>query len=170
VRDLEERTRHVIIDEGDKQTRREQIMQKNHARELGLQRNQIGEAAEQKVDSAEVEKRAVRSDSEFKARLAQREFGMKYNETVKNYEKVIADMKDEHEDILRDVRLESERNMKDLERRARMAYEEQQKAHQFQLAESELQQKERERAISASYEAELEKMRKTNQMLSKKRG
>lgn len=169
VRDMEERTRSIIVDESGRMNKREHGMLKKHATEMEMQKVQIQGAVAETLDQAELEKKAVRSDAEYKDRLKEREFASKYNDMVKSYERQIADLKDEHEAILRDTKLNSGKEMRDQERQIRSLLEDIERAHKFEMASAEQSRKERERVLEENYQNELSKIRKTNQMLMKKR-
>ena len=168
VRDMEERTRSVIVDESGKMQKREHATLKQHARELEMQRNQIQGQVDETLDQATLDKKAVRSDADYNMRLKEREFNSKYTDMIKAYERHIAELKDEHELELRSKTLDLGKQARDQERQLKAMMDEQERAHKFQLAEAEQSRKERERLLNETYENEVSKLRRHNQMLMKK--
>ncbi|MCM0606680.1 MAG: hypothetical protein KA715_11365 [Xanthomonadaceae bacterium] len=169
VRDMEERTRSVIVDESGRMNKREHANLKKHATEMEMQRAQIEGQVSETLDQAQLEKKAVRGEAEYKYRLKERQFSAKYNDMIKTYERQIAEIKDEHEAALRDQKLVSGKEMRDQERQIKALLEDIERSHKFEMATAEQTRKERERLLEETYQNELSKIRRTNQMLMKKR-
>jgi hypothetical protein len=118
---------------------------------------------------AEARLSSLRSETTSQAKLAQRAFTARQNEIIREYEKKLVDQKTEMDFKLQDVKAESQVELRATERRAKQELEAQARGYEQRIAQLEAQNKERERYITQNYQEELDRTRRSHELLSKKK-
>jgi hypothetical protein len=141
----------------------------DHARVLDQQRREYDDIVQNLKNDASDRLTAQRQESAFNAKMAQKAFSSRQNELIRDYEKKLADQKDQYESELGDVKSELATTQRESERRTAHALEEQSKGYEQRIAQLEFQNKERERLVSQNYQDELEKVKRSNALLIQKK-
>lgn len=120
---------------------------------------------------AEAESRLVSTIQEgnVRARLAQRAASGRQNELIRDYEKKLADQKLEYEFMIDDLKTQARLDLRDAERRSKQDLQSQMASYEQRIAEIQLQNKEHERYVAQGYQDELDKTRRSYELLSKKK-
>jgi hypothetical protein len=112
---------------------------------------------------------AIRQESEFASKTAQRAFSAKQNELIREYEKKLADQKTNFDARTDEIRSQSQQVIRDTERRGKTALDDQARGYEQRLTQFQAQQKEHERTVTQNYEDELEKVRRSNALIQQKK-
>lgn len=150
-------------------TRELERMNKAYARMLEGQRRQYEEILSTQKNDATVKLQGTRQELEFESKMASRAFSEKQNELIRTYEKKLVDQKSEYEDVIREVKADTDKKVREADRIRRQALEEQGRAYDQKIAQLEVQQKERERYMTQNFQDELEKVKRSNAELVKKK-
>ncbi len=149
--------------------REAQNMNRSYALMLERQRKQYEEIiAAQKSDSS-TRLQSQRQEAEFANRVAQREYAANQNELIRDYEKRLTDQKLLQDDQLNDLRQVTDRSIRERERKERANLEEQARSYEQRISQLEVQQKERERYLTQHYQDEIDRTRRSNDLLAKKK-
>ncbi len=151
------------------QTRELENLQRTHSRELENQRRHYEDISKASMDDARAKGNGARQDLVFESKMAQRTFSNAQNELIREYEKKLADQRIEHETLLRDTKTETDRVVRDQERKTRQEVEGITRHYEQQLSQQEMQGKEREKTVAQSYQDQLEKVKRSNALLIKKK-
>lgn len=120
-----------------------------------------------KLDSSD-KLRAQQLDHEFKYKMTLREMSAKHNDTIRQYEKQIAFLKEDQELQLKDVKKQADEKIREAEKQAKREVEDQSRMYEQRIAQMEVQQKERERFLTESYEDKVERIQRSNALRTKK--
>lgn len=180
-RQEERRSLQDVIDETEEQSKRtlhqkdidferqiDKITRAN-ARTLERQAKEYEEIiANQQRDAAQ-RLSAVQQEANFSAKMAQRAFAARQNDIIRDFDKRLADQKSEYEIKLDDMKSQLEQQQRELEHRHKELLDGQARGYEQRLAQAEVQYKERERYLKASYQDQLEKVKRTNALLIQKK-
>jgi hypothetical protein len=144
-------------------------LQRTYAVTLDRQRRQYEELLQNVKLQSDSRVAAIRQESEFSERMLQRKSNADLTFNSREYEKKLAEQKALYDDLLNLAQEESEKKLRESEREKRLALEEQSRMHEQRTKEMELQSKERERTVTAAYEAQLDKVRQSNARLIQKK-
>lgn len=150
--------------------RETQNLNRNYSTMLDRQRRQYEEILVTSKNDAAAKIQAVRQEAEFQSKMAQRAFSAQQNELIRGYEKKLNDQKTSYEEVLYDAKAQADRQVRENDRKNRLELEEQSRAYEQKIAQMEFQQKERERYLTRNFQDELEKVRRSNALLAKKKG
>jgi hypothetical protein len=122
----------------------------------------------QKLDFA-AKLHEFKQKSEFESNMERREFVAKQNEMIRNYEKRITAMQSEQLGRINEIKEQSEKVIRDKDRSSRLALDEQARSYEHRLTQLDYSQKEREKYQAQVFEDQLEKVKRTNAELIKKK-
>jgi hypothetical protein len=111
----------------------------------------------------------VRQESANQSKSVQRTLTARQNEIIREYDKKLADQKTEYEFLIEDTKVQARLEVQNAERRARQELELQAKGYEQRLAQLEAQNKERERYIMQNYQDELDRTRRSYELINKKK-
>ena len=154
---------------GDDNQKMVDNLQRTYAGALDRQRRQYEELLQNVKLQSDSRVAAIRQESEFNQRMLQRKSNADQTFTSREYEKKLAEQKAMYDDLLNLAREESEKKLRESEREKRLALEEQGRMHEQRSKEMDLQMKERERTVTAAYEAQLDNVRQSNARLIQKK-
>lgn len=161
--------RQALQSQGDDHQKMVDNLQRMYAATLDRQRRQYEELLQNVKLQSDSRVAAIRQESEFNERMLQRKSNADLTFSAREYEKKLAEQKAMYDDLLNLAREESEKKLREVEREKRLALEEQGRMHEQRSKEMELQIKERERTVTAAYEAQLDKVRQSNARLIQKK-
>jgi hypothetical protein len=112
---------------------------------------------------------SLRQEMEINAKVSQRALNARQNELIRDYEKKLSDQKIEYDFIIDELKSQAQLDVRNLERKSRQELETQSKMYEQKLAQTEAQNKERERYIAQNNQDEMDRMRRSYELLSKKK-
>ncbi|MCM2321974.1 MAG: hypothetical protein NDJ90_01795 [Oligoflexia bacterium] len=170
IQDTEFLKAEALRNKDSEANRQTENLNRNYASLLEKMRREYEEIFEaQKADSSH-KLIATRQEAEFNAKLAQREYTARHNETIRDSNRKLADQKQEYELLLEELKSKNELQLRDAERRTKLAVEEEKRTADQKLAQAEQQHKERERYLTENFEEQLEKVKRSNALLIQKKG
>lgn len=149
--------------------REKETITRTFSNSLENTRRQFEEAMMQQSNDMSAKFQKYRQEKEFEAKMAHRAFSLKQNELIRGYEKKLADQKAEFEDAAQKLKTDSRKEIQDVMRNSKREIEDQALAHEQRIAQLEGQFKERESNLTQSYEENLEKIKRSNAELIKKK-
>ena len=149
--------------------RQTETVDRNHSSLVERQRREYEEMLQIQRDDASARILAVRQELEFNSKMAQRAFTARQNEIIRDYDKKLADQKQEYEARLDDLRVQDQQLIREGERKNKLTLDEQQRIYEQRIAQLESQHKERERYITQNYQEDLEKVKRSNALLIQKK-
>jgi len=108
-----------------------------------------------------------RSDSEL--RTALRTANGKQTDLIRDYEKKLSDQKTEYEFELENQKVEFQSEVRNLDRKSKSDLEAMSKSYEQRIAQLDAQNKERERSVAQTYQDDLDRTRRSYELLSKKK-
>lgn len=132
-------------------------------------RRQFEEQIETLRNDAASALQAERMDGEFALRMQHRAHTFRQNELIREYEKKLAEQKEELLGISEQTRAQAEKAVRDAERDRNRSLDEQKKIYEQKIAMIETQQKERERVALLNRQDEIEKVKRSNAILVQKK-
>ncbi len=169
VEELEASRHETLRNQDNAHLRSTETLERSHAQTLEKLRRQYEEILTTTRNDASAKLQAYRQEVEFNSKMAQRAFSARQNELIREYEKKLADQRAEHEAAFDDMKSAADRKLRDAERQHRTALEEQAKQYEQRLAQLEQQHEERERMMTQNYQDQLERMKRSNALLIKKK-
>lgn len=112
----------------------------------------------------------IRQEGDFRLRLNQREAQQRQAETVRDYEKKMAEQRADFELKIEELKTQRNTELRESEKRGKMGLEEQQRQYEQRIAQMEAQHNERTRYMEASFRDEMDRVRRSNEQLLKKKG
>jgi len=112
---------------------------------------------------------SFRQESENNSKMAQRAFNTKQNELIHEYDKKLADQKSEYDFKLEDLKAQAQLDARNAERLSKKEIEEQAKGYEQRIAQLEAQSQERERYMAQNYQDELDRTKRSYELISKKK-
>lgn len=140
-----------------------------YSRMLEQQRKQYEEILTSTKNDSLAKLQTARLDSDFEAKMNYRTFSAKQNELIREFEKKLADQKAEYDSVVEELKSDKARTQREAERTKRQDLDEQAKGYEQKLAQLEYQHKERERYITENYSDEIEKVKRSNALLIRKK-
>lgn len=142
-------------------------------REFGLsldrQRRDYEGMIENMRNDANVRLQTQRQEAEFELRMKTREAQARQSETVRQYEKRLSEQKGELMLQIDDLKQKGQNELRDLERRGKQSLEEQSRQYEQRMAQLESQHKERERYMESTFQEEIDRVRRSNELFVKKK-
>lgn len=132
-------------------------------------RRQYDEQIETLRNNAAAALQAERMDGEFALRMQHRALTFRQNELIREYEKKLADQKEELVGIAEQTRAQADKAVRDAERDRNRALDEQKKVYEQKIAVIEAQHKERDRIAEQNHLEEIEKVKRSNAILVQKK-
>lgn len=145
------------------------LTNRTYATILESQRREFNNTVQAIKDEAGFRMAASRQEHQFELENARRDFLTKQNELIRTYDKRLMDQKRELETKIADLTSERQLAIRDAERKTKLALEEQKLSYEQRMAQAEQQSKERERYLTENFEEQLEKVRRSNALLIKKK-
>lgn len=146
-----------------------QRSQLKSAQDLELMQRRKQDALEGQRESLNDEVRRKVTDVEFQAMVHKRETEGKFSEIRRDYERKLIEQQDHHEMTLKEQRVDFDARLQDQKRKLTQVSNDQVHALEHLLKQQEISSKERERILTERYESELDKMKRTNALLSQKK-
>lgn len=102
-------------------------------------------------------------------KLTVRTLNARQNEIIRDYEKQLANQKTESDFIIDELKSQAKMDLREVEQRSRKELEQQAANYEQRIAQLEAQRKERERAMSESFQNEIDRTRRSYELLAKKK-
>ena len=112
---------------------------------------------------------SMRQEMQVRAKEATRALSERQNELIREYEKKLTDQKSDYDNQIDEIKAQNLRDLRDLERKNKQEIEAQSKGYDQRLIQGEAQSRERERNITQSYQNELDRTRRSYELLSQKK-
>ena len=145
-------------------------MTRAHANTLERQRRDYEQMISDLRDDALSRQSAIRQDADFSSRMSTRAFSARQNELIRDYEKKLADQKADYDSQIDDLKTSTQNALHEKDRSLHQTLDDQNRNFDQRAAQLEAQHKDRERLITQNYEAELEKVKRSNALLIQKKG
>lgn len=143
-------------------------------REFGLsldrQRRDYESMIENMRNDASVKLQAQRQEAEFNTRMKLRDLQARQSETVRQYEKRLVEQRGELNLQIEDLKQKTQNDLREAERRGKQSLEEQSRQYEQRIAQLESQHKERERYMESTFQEEVDRVRRANELFVKKKG
>ena len=137
-------------------------MYKKHAVELSDAERAKQDALLDQRDALLGEKNSEVDTLEHTHHNQDREWFLKTNDLRRSFESKLADERDEHEKITKEIRSEYDKKLRDQDRNSKRALDDRVHSYEHLLEQQELAFKEKERFLTEHYEEELDRMKRTN--------
>lgn len=151
------------------QQRSSDYLNKVYGQSLEKQRKQYEDMIDTIKTDATLKQQTLRQDSDYGKKMAQRTFANQQNELIRNYEKRISDEKLRHEDLVSEIKAQADKAVIDKEKQMKQSVEEVARNSEQRIAQLEMQHTERERYVAQNFEDQLEKVKRSNALLSQKK-
>ncbi len=168
--DDSEHRKTTALREADQANNRERDkLVRNYAGMMDQQRRKYEELLQATRYDASEKLQMTRREHELDTKMTHRAFSGKQNELIHDYEKRLADQKQELETRLVETKDIGDQALRDAERKNRLGVDEIIKNYEGRIAQMEQQQKERERSVTVGYEDQIDRMRRSNNAVSTKK-
>ncbi len=168
VDDSEHRKMAALRDADQANAREKDKLVRSYAGMMDQQRRKYEELLQASRYNASEKLQMTRREQELETKMTHRAFSGKQNELIHDYEKRLADQKQELETRLVETKDIGDQALRDAERKNRLGIDEVIKNYEGRIAQMEQQQKERERSVTVSYEDQIDRMRRSNAVSTKK--
>jgi hypothetical protein len=169
LRDSEFRAKEAARSQNLDHDRETEHLTRVYSNMLERQRREQNVVFTQSRNDASAKTANLRQEHDFEKKMAMRSFSARQNELIREYEKKLADQEVEHRNQIDDVKQQMQLALREAERRSRQTLEEQQRAADQRVAQIEYQHKDRERLVAQNYQDELDKVKRSNALLIKKK-
>ncbi len=169
MNELEDRTDTKLRDKQYDHNRENENLFRQFGNLMERQRKDYDHILQNSRDDSENRLSGFRQEAEINSKTAYRAFNGKQNELIRDYEKKLGDQKAESDFKIEDLKTQSQTDLRDMERHNKQELELQSKGYEQRIAQLETQGKERERYISQLYQDELERTKRSYELLSKKK-
>lgn len=170
ISDTEFMTQEAIRNKEYEHTQQSENLHRNYANMLERQRREYEDVLQAIKNESSYKLVAQRQESEFAAKMTHRSFTAQQNELIREYNKRLAEQKVEYETKLEEVKGQAQQTVRESERRAKLALEEQARSFEQRISQAEYQYKERERYLTQNFQDQMEKVKRSNALLSTKKG
>lgn len=144
-------------------------MQKIFSRALEQQRRELDESFNAFKNESSSRMAAMKQEFDFKDKMAQRAFGTKQNELIRDFEKKLHDQKVSYEDQMADLKSSTESRVRENERKNKNMLDEQAKSYEYRIAQMEVQHQERLRLNEQNNAEAIEKLNRSHALASTKK-
>jgi hypothetical protein len=120
------------------------------------------QAASTKIDT-------LRQGFEFEQRMNHRAFAEQQNELIRGYDKRLADQKTDFAHVMDETKNGYDKKLRESERRQQTALEDQARAYEQRIVQMEATISERDRKSAAFHADEMDKMRRSHELSTKKK-
>lgn len=138
---------------------------KSFTSDMRYKDRQYSQAMEDLKDNNDSKLRDLLTEAQFRERTLRSEQQMAQEDTIRAYERKLADQKEQYETTIDEMKHEQMVNARKTEREYQELLREQEQRHAHELATAELQRKERERYMAQNYEDQLERTQRANARL-----
>ncbi|MGK5082154.1 hypothetical protein WDW37_02530 [Bdellovibrionota bacterium FG-1] len=126
------------------------------------QRNEFETMIQAVRDDAATKMGAFRQEADFQSKMAHRNFASKQNETIREYDKKIADQKIDYDERIDELRSQLQLTQREGERKVRTGLEDQSRQYEQRIAQLLAQHEEKERSMTQNFQEEIEKVRRSH--------
>ncbi len=125
------------------------------------------ESSNAQREESEARLRQAQADSDLKERLLAREFALKTDDIIRDYERKIADQREIYESQMDTTKEETGRLVRETERKQKTFIDELSKSYEHKIAQMEQSAKERERSIQAMHQEQIDNIRRKNAAINR---
>jgi hypothetical protein len=152
-------------------SRQTELISRGHAQQTDNLKNQYDELLRTQADETAQRLDQQRQEAAFESKLMSRQFATRQTELIREYERKLNDMRSEFKDELVATKSDTERLVRENDRKNKYALQEQARSYEQRIAVLENQHEERLRVIAQNYDEDLNKIRRTNaEILRNKKG
>lgn len=169
IHEIEYEKQAVIRNNEIENERAQTTLTRSFGTGLERQRRDYESMIENMRNDASAKLATQRQESEFEARMKIREEQNRQNDTVRAYERKLQDQRNELQLQIDDIKLKGQNDLREAERRGKQSMEEQSRRYEQRIAQLEAQHKERERYLESSFQEEIDRVRRSNELLLKKK-
>lgn len=141
---------------------------RNYSSMMDQQRKKYEELLQTVRYDASEKAQMTRREHELNMKMTNRAFSARQNELIRDYQKQLADQKQDYETRLADTKNGGDAALRNLDRQNKLQTEEITKGYEGRIAMLEQANKERERATAARYEDQIDRMRRSHAISTKK--
>lgn len=170
IDELEQQRRNAIFESQNSLANTREKLEKQHVKE---NRNLVQSYEGMQKTRDEENHYRIRTavqQNEFEKNQIRREMTGRIQETIRNYEKKLADQKIELTDRIENLTKELQDTRSTHNREVQKMLDDQSRSYEHRLAEAEAHHKEREKQMAIMQEEQLDKMKKANARLMSKKG
>jgi len=169
ILDSEYDTNYKIQDKDSQNSRQTEALHHHYARLLDKQKKDYDNAYDTSRITAQNSINELRQDSEIALRMAHKEYASKSSIMAKDFEKKLAEQKENYEIKLDDTKTQAATDIRATELKGKIDMENQAKTYETKLAQNQAQSKERERTISQNFQDELDRTRRAYELVIQKK-
>ncbi len=133
------------------------------------QKRQYEYSAESNRTDIEGKLLATRQEANFNLKQLQRTLNTKQNELVHDYEKKLSDQKNSYESQIEELKAQSQIDLRESERRMKQELDIQAKNYDQRMIQTEAQTKEHEQLLAQNYQNELDRTKRSYEIINKKK-
>ncbi len=159
----------TLHEQGTQHERQIEKIQRSYGSALEQQRRNSDEMINTLKVESDARLQGVRQELDFNSKMAQRAFSQSQNELIRGYEKKLADQKTDYDALLSQTKTDVDSRLRETDRKSKFTLDEQARGYEQKIAQLEQQQKERERLVASNYEEEMEKVKRSNALLIRKK-
>ena len=145
-------------------------LSKNYATTLERQKREFDAVINAAQSEAAYQINALRQKHDFETKMTQRRFNAAQSDLVRDYDKKLSEQKQEYETQISDLKSQLQVQHRENERTQRKSLEELTQSYEQRLAQTEYQRKERERYMTENFQEQLERVKRSNALLTQKKG
>jgi hypothetical protein len=149
--------------------RQTENLNKSYNRQLQRQGAERDEMYNVSREEAANRMAAQKQDFDYQQRVAQHEYSVHTNELIHDYNKKLVEQKTDYEAKLADQKTASDNQLREAERKAKTMFDNQAREYEQKIAQQELQNQERQRFIAQNYQDEIDKLRRSSEMMARKK-
>lgn len=169
IYETEENKKETLHRQDQENAKYVQNMRRQFSQMLERQRRSYENVLENLRNETATKVYGERQEAEFRDRLTQRASNVRQNEVARDYERRLNNLREEGQFQVEEAKNQAYIEKRDMERKAKADIEVLSKGYEQRIAQMEAQAKERERSIAKSYEEQLEQVRRSNALVSRRK-
>ncbi len=152
----------TLRNKDEEMNRQQQNLTRSYSTMLEKQRRSYEEVLQNLRDDFNAKTALQRQEADFQARMKQRDSTARENEIVRTYNKKLADQKVDAQTLQDDMKAQADKMIRENDRKNKQLLDEQAKAYEQRISQTEAQYKERERYLNQNHEEELERLKRAH--------
>jgi hypothetical protein len=169
IAETEQAKATALRDQDQFNEREKQKLVRTYVQQMQTQKRHVDELLDQTRDTAATAMRQLKQENDFNTKMAQRNAAARESEITRNYEKRLADQKQDFMNLVNETKSSAEMAARDVERKHKTQMDDLTRSYEQRIAQTQQQNQERERTVAASYEDQIERIKRSNDMLARRK-
>jgi hypothetical protein len=169
VQDTEQRADFKLREQETDHIRESDNIVRKYAKTMEHQRRNYEIMLENQKADADYRMSSFRQEAAMTSKTATRAFNARQNEIIRDYEKKLADQRMENDFKINELKAQAQIDIREVEKKSKQDLELQAKNYEQRIAQLEAQNQERERYLSQNFKDELDRTKRSYELVSKKK-